>query len=922
MAERETAYYEIENLVKTFKNMPAAKRKGLNEMQTRLGYILPMFKALGWNTSNIDEVSPEEKVSRGWVDFSFRIDNIPRFFLETKRVKEDLNDKRWVSQVIDYAWTKSVTWAVLSDFEGLKVFNAEWKESNPFTAQFFELDLDSYIDRFDQLWWLSKPATLQRTLDLEAEKVGKKIKRLPVSQNLFRDLKRWRENLFKNYQAFNPTFSTAQIDEAVLRLLNRLIFIRTAEDRKVEDVLLLSLVRELKGTKEFNHLDRKLAALFRQLDQRYNSQLFARHFSDELVIPPSELEDVIEGLYEKDLLFYNFNALEADVLGTVYEQYLGHVVTERDGESHVQEKRAKRKAQGIYYTPTFITKYIVKQTVGVQLTENDFQLSKPLRVLDLACGSSSFLIEAFDVIDDFVARQLHHTDREEFTIEDRNRQLEVLENCIYGMDKDKQATEVARLNLLLRALHSHAKLPMLDHIVNGDSLDLQTFETHFPQVLEDGGFDVIIGNPPYVRAENMEREERNRYMGGGFETVYGRFDVFILFLERAIKLLKEGGRLGFIIPYSILNENYAKLVRAFILETCAIETIVDLSKHKVFQNASVATCVLILRKESNLVIRQSNRIKVIRQSSYENGIDQQQPGLIAQMAFNKTPANAFRLDFDDQTISILEEIDRQSLKIGDLCYVITGCVLHNPKTGESKDRLIHKRAGPGDKPYIEAKEIARYRPPISSRFLEYRSGEMHRPKFPELFENTKIMVQMVAGANGLIATYDDDHLYADHSLHLCVLKYKLFGVKRSQIKITEVEAQLSRPYDLRFLLAFINSRLGAFYFQRKLEGGLNVYPETVRQLPVRPINFDDPIEKAAHDEIVKSVQRMLTLQNELQFTKPEEDLDRARQLKHAIAQLEKEIDHQIYKLYGLTDNEIKAVERIQDPKLNEKAHIG
>jgi predicted type IV restriction endonuclease len=110
-------------------------------MQTRLGYILPLFKALGWDTSNINEVSPEEKISRGWVDFSFRIGNVPRFFLETKRVNEDLNDARWVKQAIDYAWTKSVTWALLSDLEGLRVFNAEWKESNPFSAQFFELSL-------------------------------------------------------------------------------------------------------------------------------------------------------------------------------------------------------------------------------------------------------------------------------------------------------------------------------------------------------------------------------------------------------------------------------------------------------------------------------------------------------------------------------------------------------------------------------------------------------------------------------------------------------------------------------------------------------------------------------------------------------------------------------------------------------------
>jgi predicted type IV restriction endonuclease len=116
MTTQELAYTEIERLVVSFKSMPASQRRGMNEMQTRLGYILPLFRALGWDTSNINEVSPEEKVSRGWVDFSFRIGNVPRFFLETKRVNEDLNDPKWVKQAIDYAWTKSVTWALLSDF--------------------------------------------------------------------------------------------------------------------------------------------------------------------------------------------------------------------------------------------------------------------------------------------------------------------------------------------------------------------------------------------------------------------------------------------------------------------------------------------------------------------------------------------------------------------------------------------------------------------------------------------------------------------------------------------------------------------------------------------------------------------------------------------------------------------------------------
>jgi len=134
MTDQEIAYSEIEKLVRNFKSIHAAKRKNMNEMQTRLGYILPLFRALGWDTSDLNEVSPEEKVSRGWVDFSFRIGGVPRFFLETKRVDEDLNNQRWVKQAIDYAWTKSVSWALLSDFEGLRVFNAEWQESDPFRA--------------------------------------------------------------------------------------------------------------------------------------------------------------------------------------------------------------------------------------------------------------------------------------------------------------------------------------------------------------------------------------------------------------------------------------------------------------------------------------------------------------------------------------------------------------------------------------------------------------------------------------------------------------------------------------------------------------------------------------------------------------------------------------------------------------------
>jgi len=912
MTTQELAYAEIERLMQRFKDLPAAQRKGMNEMQTRLGYILPLFRALGWDTSNINEVSPEEKVSRGWVDFSFRVGNVPRFFLETKRAKEDLNNPDFVKQAIDYAWTKSVTWALLSDFEGLRVFNAEWRETNPFNAQFIEFDLDSYLSDFERLWWLSKTETASRRLDAEAEKVGKKIKRQPVSQSLFSDLKQWRAQLYEQLHGYNRMYSPAQIDEAVLRILNRMIFIRTAEDRQVEPPRLLPLLRELADQKKRDHLSKSIVELFREFDKTYNSELFAPHFSEELECTFPPLEDLITGLNEKNYVRYNFNALEADVLGTVYEQYLGSVVTEPvDKEqtsfipaAHVEEKRTKRKSQGIYYTPTFVTKYIVQQTVGKYLDEHGYNPSKPLRVLDMACGSGSFLIEAFDVIDDFVAKQRGHAQRGEVDFHDRMRQLEVLQNCIYGVDKDKQAVEVARLNLLLRALHSREKLPMLENIHHGDSLRNETWEA--VSRIANPTYDVIIGNPPYVRAENMAREDRDYFMAGGFETAYGRFDIFILFVESAIKLLKEGGRLGFIIPYAGLTQNYGLLLRKFILDTCIVEAIVDFSEYKVFADASIATCILVLRKESNLEKRLQNAIAIIQQSSYDDGIVESGHSLM-QSVFIDTPNNTFRLNLNNDILKLIEKIDSLSLHFGDICYLITGAVLHDSKTGASKERLISTKHKKGFKPYIEAKEIDRYLPPVTTRFLDYsRSEEMHRPKFPELFENEKIMIARIA--TEVKATLDYDNIYTDHTIDLAVRKDKLINAKTRGFKISEEEAITAQTYNLNYLLGAINSKLITWYLKNILGMAIEINPDTARRLPIRRIDFGNPAEKSAHDEVVGLVEKMLALQKERQSVRREEDLDQVRNLEREIARVDEEIDRRVYVLYGLSPEEIKIVE--------------
>ena len=933
MTAQETAYTEIERLVKSFKDMPAAQRKGLNEMQTRLGYILPLFKALGWDTSNINEVSPEEKVSRGWVDFSFRIGNVPRFFLETKKVNENLNDPRWVKQAIDYAWTKSVTWALLSDFEGLRVFNAEWKESNPFSAQFFELTVDSYLTEFDRLWWLSKPETVARRLDLEAEKVGKKVKRQPVSQILFTDLKLWRTNLFKNYKAFNLGYSAAQIDEAVLRLLNRLIFIRTAEDREVEDNRLRTLVRVLKDKKQINHLDRELAALFREMDTVYDSELFARHFSEELQIPPTDLEEIIEGLYEKNFTRYNFNALDADVLGTAYEQYLGHVMAEGVDETHVEEKRTKRKSQGIYYTPTFVTKYIVQQTVGKYLDEHGYNPSKPLRVLDMACGSGSFLIEAFDVIDDFVAKQRGHAQRGEVDFHDRMRQLEVLQNCVYGVDKDKQAVEVARLNLLLRGLHSREKLPMLENIVNSDSLNTETFPMFFPQVLKEGGFDVIIGNPPYVRQETLG-EEFKIYAKQNFETYAGTADLYVYFIEQAHKLLKPGGLFGMIVSNKWMRANYGKALREFLTKNAEMLEIVDFGELPVFGDVLAYPVIIITRRHAtdkhNIHYAKIKNLdfeslpdevrKVgmeLKEHLFENDnwnlLASNEQGLLSKFYENSEPLGKFvgnqiyrglltglndAFIVDQNTYNKIVSNDKVSKKL--LKPFLMGRDVHEYFFDPSNRYLICIPRGytnstkqPKQDAWLWLKESF---PGIADHLLPFEEQakkrqdkgeywwELRACDYYDKFALPKIIAPSIV--QNATFTFDTDGFYSNDKTSI-VISNDLYVLGILNSGVTD------------FILKQIASTRQGGYFEQK--------PMYISQLPIRRIDSENLAEKLAHDEIVRLVEKMLALQKERQSVRREDDLDRVRNLERQIAQVDAEIDRRVYVLYGLTDEEISIV---------------
>lgn len=596
MTDRDTARQQIADLTARYARLTVPARAALTEEELKLQFILPLFRALGWDDTDRDQVTAEEQISRGKADFGFYVRSIPAFYVEAKRVRVGISRADQIAQAISYSYLRGVAWAVITQFEELSVYNAG-ADTTPEGARFIHLKWTDYAGNgFDDLWLLSREAMSQRPrpIDQVAERYGRILPRRPVTDLLFENLSDWRSQVFQQFMAYRlPTdsYPPGEIDNAVQKLIDRLIFLRTAEDRGIEGAHL----REITRTRKPGEWWAALLTLFRQMNGVYNSNLFAPHTLDELHLhDPNLLKSIINGLYQYNRnLTFDFAVIDADVLGAAYEQYLGH--KQRAGADVTPETRArqrKRKTQGIYYTPKPIVRYIVDATVGRRLREGVHPYD--LRVVDPACGSGSFLIAAFDLLEAWAARLDPAADP-------HTRRRRILTDCLYGVDLDEQAVEITRLNLVLRASLERARLPMLDHIQRGDSLSDSAAVTpvpfvwrnRFPAVMERGGFDVVLGNPPYVRAEHQTAAFK-AYAAEHFQTAAGSADLYVYFIEHGVRLLREGGVYGVIAANKWLRAGYGEKLRAFLRPH--LTEIVDFGELRVFQDAATDPAIIIAEK--------------------------------------------------------------------------------------------------------------------------------------------------------------------------------------------------------------------------------------------------------------------------------------------------------------------------------------
>lgn len=715
---RMAAPKEIMDLVKRFEDYQHIyKSKTYNETELRNHFVNPFFEALGWDVQGKNCAPDRQEVKVEGVfkqddksekpDYSFLLfDNFMgsmkrKFFVEVKRPSVNIESGVYPAlQLRGYAWSANLPISILTDFEEFSVYyglSQPFKDDKPTKSRLLYLRYDQYAEKWQEIDALfSREAVFNGSLDKYVRTLPQKRGDKRVDAALLDDISKWRDMLAKNIALRNPELDTMSLNYSVQAIIDRIMFLRICEDRGIEQYMRLKDL--LNGERVYP----RLCELFRQADERYNSGIF--HFKKEpdrdspdiitpnLNIDNSTLKDLIKQLYFPESP-YAFSVLPAEILGQIYEQFLGKVI--RLDESHVawvEDKPEVKKAGGVKYTPVFIVENIVGNTLGKILKGKTPLEVVLISVLDPACGSGSFLIVAYQYLLDWhrdwyiqnlvplLERGLKPSSSEvrklipggqESKVK-KGRKIEVtlpifqskggewrlttterkriLLNNIYGVDIDRQAVEVTKLSLLLKVLEGENEetiskqltlfqeraLPDLSNNIKcGNSLigwDILKdnpgltqeqierinpfdWEKEFPEIFQRGGFNIVIGNPPYVRQEILG--ELKIYFQKHYTVYQGTADLYTYFIERGVSLLQEDGIFSYIVANKWIKSNYGEPLRKWMKNYC-IEEIIDFGDLPVFERTTTYPCIIRIIKRSPNQIIQVTKVSTLNFRSLED----------------------------------------------------------------------------------------------------------------------------------------------------------------------------------------------------------------------------------------------------------------------------------------------------------------
>ena len=819
-------------------------------------------------------------------------------------------------------------------------------------------------------------------LDRYAESSKGKKGTTAVDDEFLKDMNEWRLMLARNIALRNDHVKDEQqLNYAVQMTIDRVIFLRICEDRGIEPE------EQLKNLSAAPGVYPRLLELFRHADLKYNSGLFNfTHDKDDNTPPDTftptlAIDDRVLKEFIKDIYYpcpYIFKEIPVEILGQVYEQFLGQVIRLTAGhQAKVEEKPEVRKADGVYYTPKYIVDYIVANTVGKLLEGKTPAEAAALKIVDPACGSGSFLLGAFQYLIDWHEKWYLDNDPGKWTKgkvpalnEVTNgyrlttlKKKEILLNNIHGVDIDAQAVEVTKLSLLLKVLEEETgqlslglerALPDLGkNIQCGNSLIGEDYfagrlvmdpaerrrvnpfewERSFPEVFAQGGFNAVIGNPPYIRIQEMREWASGQVDYFKYKYVSattGNYDIYVIFVERTFSIINKIGLLGFILPSKFFTTDYGNELRNLIAGRKALFKIVDFSQYQVFENATTYTNLLFLSgspvdKFSYSKVASRSELEDVNFASmkfFEVGqrwefTNSAEKLLVEKLLKKSTPLGSLPSQISRGSSSgadnvfIIKEIDGNYFDRLGRKVQIESNLLRKPVyatdfnryqfSPKSSDLIIFPYILKDNKYVLLTELELKNEYPLGYKYLASRKKELEQRKdykywfgFSatrnlEVHEKSHFLVPLLADRGKFC-------LFMGNKNEYCLMASGGFSITINNSALSQ-----------NFILGLLNSKL-LFWRLKSISnifmgGWITCTKQYVETLPIRSINFSDTFERITYEQIVKLVDHILDLHKRTAITPQEQE-----QLRREIESTDRQIDKLVYQLYGLTEEEIRIVE--------------
>lgn len=969
-----------------------------NETQVRNEFLDPLFEILGWDIRNSSckntnerEVLLEEPLKANAAshtkkpDYTFRLFGERKFFLEAKKPcihieREDEHAK----QVRRYGFTAGLKISVLSNFEYLFIYDTSYaveQNDTRIKAIIREYKYTDYEDAAEELLeYLGKDSVYSGHFDEVWSRIETNVNNKSVDELFLQQINNWRLMLGTEIMHNNPEFGMEELGDIVQSYINKILFLRVCEDRNIETYQSLLLIAN-------HNSHHELIEKFKKADSRYNSGLFEEKLSDEIIgNVSSSFWSIIRELYFPQSP-YSFAVLSSDILGKIYEIFLSQKLDIIDNQLRIVNK-PENEDRDIVTTPNYIVHEILRLTIKENLTNLTDNQILNLKCADIACGSGTFLLETFQLLCDALVDFYLINDRSKLIQTDVNTyklkfeiKRNILTKCIYGIDKDFNAVEACKFGLLLKLLEGenestiatfHPVLPNLDeNIFYGNSLleasDVPSNQAEYinPFDFKDRKFDYIVGNPPYMKTEDIKEftPKEHKLYPKRYKSAYKQYDKYFLFIERAFFLLKENGTMGYIVPNKFMKVGAGKELRNFLSSHKAVKIITSFGAHQVFSDKSTYSCIVVLQNKENDYFRYSE-------------IDSLTKWRIRNLtSFSENVRNISSMNSETWVLcpnrlqSIFNKISIQSLPLGKIVgddYIFNGIQTSANKVyifkPESEDKLyyyfkynkqLYQVEKKITKPYFKTesgddslntyrtfKPNARVIFPYKKRTdgkLDIIKLDTIQRKFPYFYKYLSAIRSELDRPNRDIkptpTTTNEWHRFGRHqSLEACEIAEKIIvGVLAQENKYaidtngtlvssggTAGYCLVSIPTDNHYSIYYIQAILGsiqgewlASLYGEIFRGGFIARgTKVLKQIPVRTIDFTNPDDVAVHNAIVERQKSLITLGDKIVAARS--NTRKSTPLKRQFELLKIEQQQAINNLYGMNEEEVKLIPKIKE----------